>query len=37
MNTWRKATQRIDEEIANEGTPPRGNEVPPLEVVSNDD
>ena len=37
MNIWRTTAQRLDEEIANAGIPPRGNQVPPLEEVANDD
>ena len=37
MNTRRNAAWRIDAEIANEWVPPRGNQVPPLEEVANDD
>ncbi|XP_069147184.1 uncharacterized protein [Solanum lycopersicum] len=31
------AARRLDEEIANAGVPSQGNQVPPLEEVSNDD
>lgn len=37
MSTQKKASWRIDEEIANTGAPPRGNQVPPLEEVATDD
>ena len=37
MNTWRNATQRVEEEIANVGVPPRGDQAPPLEKDVNDD
>ena len=35
MNTRRNVARRFDEEIANAGVPPRSNQVPPLEEVSN--
>ena len=35
--TWRNVACRLDEDIAYEGVPPRGNYVPPLEKVVNDD
>ncbi|TMW97867.1 hypothetical protein EJD97_004878 [Solanum chilense] len=37
MNTRRTAARRLDEEISNAGVSPRGNQVPPLEEVPNDD
>ncbi|TMW99834.1 hypothetical protein EJD97_001873 [Solanum chilense] len=37
MNTRRNEARRLDEEIANAGAPPRGNQVPPLEEDVNDD
>ncbi|TMX05864.1 hypothetical protein EJD97_006910 [Solanum chilense] len=37
MNTRRTAARELDEEISNAGVPPRGNQVPPLEEVANDD
>ncbi|TMW94551.1 hypothetical protein EJD97_010104 [Solanum chilense] len=37
MNTWRKAARKHEEEIANMGTPPHGDQVPPLEEVVVDD
>ncbi|TMW94055.1 hypothetical protein EJD97_010796, partial [Solanum chilense] len=37
MNTLRTTAQSMDEEIVNVGTPPRGNQVPPLEENANDD
>ena len=37
MNTLRGVEQRLDEEIANVGVPPQGNQVPPLEEVANED
>ena len=37
MNTQRNVARRLDEEIANAGALPRGNQVPLLEDVSNDD
>ena len=37
MNTQRTAARRLDKEISNGGAPPRGNQVPPLEEVANDD
>ena len=37
MNTRRTATRRLDEEIANAGVPPQGNQVPSLKEVVNDD
>ena len=37
MNTLRTAARRLDEEISNARVPPRGNQVPPLEEVPNDD
>ncbi|TMX04502.1 hypothetical protein EJD97_007967 [Solanum chilense] len=37
MNTRRTVARRHDEEIANAGFPPRGNQVPTLEKVANDD
>ena len=37
MNTQRTATRRLDGEIAHVRAPPRGNQVPPLEEVANDD
>ena len=37
MNAWRSAARRLDEEISNARVPPRGNQVPPLEEVPNDD
>ena len=37
MNTRRTSARRLDEEKANAGVPSRGNEVPPLEEVANDD
>ena len=37
MNTRRTDARRIDKEIANAGFPRRGNQVPPLEKVANDD
>ena len=37
MNTWRNTTRKLEEEIANAGGPPRGNQVPPLEEEFNDD
>ena len=37
MSTRRTATQRLDEEIANVGAPPRDNKVPPHKGVANDD
>ena len=35
MNTRRNATQRLEEEIANVGSPLRGYRVPPLEEDAN--
>ena len=35
INTRRNATRRLEEEIANAGAPPRGEQVPPLEEDSN--
>ncbi|TMW98012.1 hypothetical protein EJD97_004637 [Solanum chilense] len=37
MNTRRIAARILDEEIANVGVPPRGNQVPHFEEVANDD
>ena len=37
MHTRMASAQRLDEEIANEGLPSRGNQDPPLEEVVNDD
>ncbi|XP_015087016.1 uncharacterized protein LOC107030146 [Solanum pennellii] len=37
MNTQRSAGRRVDEEFANSGIPPRGNQLPPLDEISNDD
>ncbi|TMX04113.1 hypothetical protein EJD97_011538, partial [Solanum chilense] len=37
MNTRRNVARRLEEEIANEGVPPRGNPVPSLEEDVNDD
>ena len=37
MNTRRIDAQRLDEEIANVGASPRGNQVPLLKEVANDD
>ena len=37
MNTRRTAARRLDEEIANVGVSPQGNQVPPLEEGANDD
>ena len=37
MNTQRTAARRLDKEISNGGAPPRGNQVPPLEEIVNDD
>ena len=31
MNTQRNAARKLEEEIANVGAPPRGEQVPPLE------
>ena len=36
MKNWRAST-RLDKEIANAGAPSKGNQVPPLKEVSNDD
>ena len=35
MNTQIMSTRRIDKDIYNEGVPPQGNQVPPLEDVTN--
>ena len=35
MNTRSNAIRRLEEEIANAGAPPRGEQVPPLEEDSN--
>ena len=35
MNTRRNDARRHEEEIANEGDPPRGEHVPPLEEDAN--
>ena len=37
MNTRRTDARRLDKEIANARFPPRGNQVPHLEKVANDD
>ena len=37
MNIRRTDAWILDEDIANAGAPPRGNQVPPLEKVTNDD
>ncbi|TMW93528.1 hypothetical protein EJD97_011534 [Solanum chilense] len=37
MNTLRTGARRLDEEIANAGVSPQGNQVPPLEEGANDD
>ena len=37
MNTQRNVAWRLEEEIANAGAPPRGDQVPPLEEGVNDD
>ena len=37
MNTRRNAARRLEEEIANAGVPPCGDQVPPLENDVNDD
>ncbi len=37
MNTRRISARRLDKEIANAGSPPRGNQVPHLEGVANYD
>ena len=37
MNTRRTTARRLDEEIANVGVSPQGNQVPPLEEGANDD
>ena len=37
MNTRRSAARRLDEQIANAGVPPHGNQDPSLEEVANDD
>ncbi|TMW99530.1 hypothetical protein EJD97_002390, partial [Solanum chilense] len=37
MNNRRKATQTLEEEMANAGVPPSGDQVPPLEENVNDD
>ena len=35
MNTWRNAAWKHEEEIANAGAPPRGEQVTPLEEDAN--
>ena len=37
MTIWRNAVRKIEEDISNVGVPPRGDQVPPLEKVANDD
>ena len=37
MNTQTTAARELNEEISNAEVPPRGNQVPPLEEVTNDD
>ena len=37
MNTRRNAARRLEEEIANGGVPPLGDQVPPFEEDVNDD
>ena len=37
MNAWRNTTRILEEEIANAGAPPRGEQVPPLEEDDNVD
>ena len=37
MNTQRNETRRLEEEIANAGVPPHGDQVPPSEEYVNDD
>ena len=37
MNTQRNVARRLEEEIANAGAPPCGDQVPPLEEDVNDD
>ena len=37
MNTRRNVARRLEEEIANAGVPPHGDQVPPLEEDVNDD
>ena len=37
MNTRRNVTRRLEEEIANAGAPPRGDQVPPLKEDANVD
>ena len=37
MNTQRNAAQILEEEIANAGVPPQGNQNPPLEEEIDDD
>ena len=36
MNTQRNVAQTLEEEIANEGAPPQGYQVPPLKEEVND-
>ena len=37
MNTRRNVARRLEEETANAGAPPHGDQVPPLEEGDNDD
>ena len=37
MNTWRNAAWRLEEEIANSESHPRGDQVPLLDEDMNDD
>ena len=37
MNTQRNAARRLEEEVANAGAPPCGDQVPPLEENANVD